>query len=426
MKPAHLFRALLFSTVVLVSSSSSRTFANGHLYGETVYAAPVETAWTVPTSYVWPTSYYLPTVYSATSYYLPTAYSTTSYYVPTAYSTTSLLPTYSVSPTAYIVPTSYYATTGYFSGRRRAFRPVYTATSLTYFPTTLYTPTVAYYSPTVLDYPMVAAADPCQTIVTRPAQGQASPAQPPPNYGQQGGKSAMGGMPSRVDSEAAETGAGANTEKTISSDVGSAGAAAETEKKTTGEARKPGPQRVTPLDATDAEKNATPITPSPSDVSPPPPQAASAPPEKTAEVPPAPGPTTDEPLRLPLQELNKLNLPALPADDTSSQRTAQKPVLPGAPKAFANVLTGTVTSRATGVREEGVRVTLSHRLHAFEDRNYQTDAFGRFVARVPDGDWDLLVTMPSGNVRRARTLTMSNGQIVDDLGREVPSLVIKR
>jgi hypothetical protein len=34
--------------------------------------------------------------------------------------------------------------------------------------------------------------------------------------------------------------------------------------------------------------------------------------------------------------------------------------------------------------------------------------------------------MPSGNVLRARTLTMSNGQIVDELNRDIPNLLIRR
>ena len=55
-----------------------------------------------------------------------------------------------------------------------------------------------------------------------------------------------------------------------------------------------------------------------------------------------------------------------------------------------------------------------------------TDAFGRFVMRVPDGDWTVSVTMPSGRVYSVSQIIVSNGQITDEIGRDVPSLVITR
>ena len=55
-----------------------------------------------------------------------------------------------------------------------------------------------------------------------------------------------------------------------------------------------------------------------------------------------------------------------------------------------------------------------------------TDAVGRFAVKVPDGDWTVKVTMPSGRVYAVSQITVSNGAITDDSGRDIPSLVITR
>ena len=81
---------------------------------------------------------------------------------------------------------------------------------------------------------------------------------------------------------------------------------------------------------------------------------------------------------------------------------------------FRNVLFGRVKARDTNEPEEGVRVTISSRTKAFEDRVALTDAFGRFAVKVPDGDWIVNVTMPSGRVYSVSEITVSNGLITDD------------
>ena len=55
-----------------------------------------------------------------------------------------------------------------------------------------------------------------------------------------------------------------------------------------------------------------------------------------------------------------------------------------------------------------------------------SDAFGRFAVKVPDGDWVVNVTMPSGRVYPVSEITVSNGLITDTIGRDIPSLVITR
>ena len=91
-----------------------------------------------------------------------------------------------------------------------------------------------------------------------------------------------------------------------------------------------------------------------------------------------------------------------------------------------NVLFGRVKARDTSEPEEGVRVSISNRQNTSERREALTDAFGRFAMRVPDGDWTVSVTMPSGRVYSVSQIIVSNGQITDEIGRDVPSLVITR
>jgi hypothetical protein len=55
-----------------------------------------------------------------------------------------------------------------------------------------------------------------------------------------------------------------------------------------------------------------------------------------------------------------------------------------------------------------------------------TDASGRYKVRLPDGDWTVKVTMPSGRIYSLSQLVVSGGQITDDAGRDVPTLIINR
>ncbi len=124
-----------------------------------------------------------------------------------------------------------------------------------------------------------------------------------------------------------------------------------------------------------------------------------------------------------------------PADEDKSgtgapiRRESQKPAgyIPRTLRPeFRNILFGSVKARETGEPEEGVRVTVSSRTKAFEDRVQETDAAGRFAVRVPDGDWTVKVTMPSGRVYAVSQITVTGGAITDDGGRDIPSLVITR
>jgi hypothetical protein len=164
----------------------------------------------------------------------------------------------------------------------------------------------------------------------------------------------------------------------------------------------------------------TPLTPAPGDKkadSPPnPPAAEREPTKKVADEPPiVPAPPADAgPSQLPLD---------LPVPGETIMRKAQRPVL-GTPG--INVLNGVVKSGDTGERVEGASVRLTSRLGQFPDRTVETDAYGRFAVRLQDGEWDVQVPMPSGRVYVVSRLTVTNGKIVDDQGRNIPSLVITR
>ncbi|MGO9600419.1 MAG: carboxypeptidase-like regulatory domain-containing protein [Isosphaeraceae bacterium] len=96
------------------------------------------------------------------------------------------------------------------------------------------------------------------------------------------------------------------------------------------------------------------------------------------------------------------------------------------PPELRNILFGTVKARGSSEPEEGVQVTISSRTNAFVDRAKLTDEDGRFAIQVPDGDWTVKVTMPSGRVYPVSQITVSNGMITDDIGRDIPSLIITR
>jgi hypothetical protein len=90
------------------------------------------------------------------------------------------------------------------------------------------------------------------------------------------------------------------------------------------------------------------------------------------------------------------------------------------------VLEGKVVSGDTRETEEGVQITLTNRLGTYADRVVQSDAYGRYAVRLPDGDWTVRVTMPSGRSYAVSQLSVGGGQIVDDQGRDIPTLVITR
>ena len=179
---------------------------------------------------------------------------------------------------------------------------------------------------------------------------------------------------------------------------------------------------MTPLSAppaadepTEKEKAVSPPNPPPAEPAP------AVPPSKKAaeDLPavPAPAPAGTNPAVVPLD---------LPPIGETTYRKAQKPVLGSPGVAFGSVLNGVVKSGSTGELVEGAPITLSSRSGQAANRSLESDAYGRFAVRLADGDWDVIVTMPSGRIYTVSRLTVTNGKIVDDLGRKIPSLIITR
>lgn len=389
MKITRLFRVLAFLALLFACGVSiSAAFGNDHFRRQTVYATPVETVWAVPTAYVYPTSYYLPT--------------TTAYVVPTVYSSSYVLPRY-FAATSYTLPSASY----------------YTPTSLAYYwPTSYYEPTVAYYAPTVLDYPIVATMTstgcPEGTQVARALPSAPAPA---PAVRDKAPK-AVDSQPANPPAAAPPDGASVSSrvdqnpsDESVKVQTPPADSAVKTPERLDSLEEKPSTDVKTPLSAPPADE------PKDKPVSPPsPPAAEREPAKKAAEaLPPVPAPgPADVPLNLPSP------------DDMTLQREARRPVFGTPPKAATNVLKGVVKSGSTGELVEGARITVANRLGLSPDRTFESDAYGRFAVRLQDGSWDVRVTMPSGRVWSVSQLTISNGKIVDQYGRDIPSLVITR
>jgi hypothetical protein len=372
-----------FLALLLLVGFGSKAPVLGSGLMATVYDSPVaETVYALPTSYVLPTSYYATsTIYSTAAYVYPT-----SYVYPTAYYTTA---SYVATPTSYVVPTYVYRRSLLFP-RRWVARPVY-STAYTYYPTTYYTPTVytptvyatSYSTPTVVQYPLVASSIPCAeetTVLSAPASAPA-PVRSAPRVEPD----------ERTPSAAGES---------ISSEV-------------TPPNESPKPQA----------SGGTTTTPQPGSETPPPP---AAPPDTGKQSPPAP--TKFEDLPPPKSSAGGATA-STPEPGSTTFRQARKPVAPPSGLSrgrIANILEGKVVSSETRQGEENVRVILSSRTGSFADRVAATDAYGRYAVRLPDGDWTVKVAMPSGRVYPVSEITIGGGQIIDNLGREIPSLTITR
>ena len=89
-----------------------------------------------------------------------------------------------------------------------------------------------------------------------------------------------------------------------------------------------------------------------------------------------------------------------------------------------NILEGKVLRE--GRREAGVKITLSDARGQRSDFVTETDAYGHYAVNVPEGEWLVIVPQRSGKLFTVSTLTVGNGQIVDQQGRDIPSLVITR
>jgi hypothetical protein len=148
---------------------------------------------------------------------------------------------------------------------------------------------------------------------------------------------------------------------------------------------------------------------------------AQASPAEKSKPPVAPG--AEEPFELP---------PPAPLPGETSRRDSQRPVLPAVPylrsasKRNLNVLEGKVIANQTGQPERGVTLTFANQLRTFADRVVVTDASGLYKVRLPDGDWTVNVAMPSGSSYSVSQLVVSRGQITDDAGRDIPTLIINR
>lgn len=364
----------------LVGSAFGYGLLHDNAVTETVYVAPVSSV--VATSYVVPTSYYVPT-----RYYLPT-----SYYVPTTYVSTYLPTTYTVSPTAYVVPTTYYTSTRYVTRR-----PVYTTTAY-YSPTVYYSPTTyyvpsSYYVPTVYDYPVetsLVCDDATPTVRSKPSSN---------------GTSNGSGSKATQSTRNAERPPQSITSSPIGDGSRSRERAASAE---------------VPPNEVEVPEN-----PSRIDSGTPPAPAPAAPPNEPAaggNVVPPPAPVREPAKAKADAAIGEGDLPLPP--DAPQQREARKPVV--SPAALANILSGVVEAKRTSAFVPGVRITLTNRLRTFPDRVAESDALGRFAIRLFDGDWSVKVEAKDGRDVEVKRITVSGGQITDEQGREVPSLIIRR
>jgi hypothetical protein len=162
-------------------------------------------------------------------------------------------------------------------------------------------------------------------------------------------------------------------------------------------------------------------------------ETSTAPPPAAADTLPSPGPV---PAPAPSSEVNPPVAPSAP-DSTAPtpaepaptllRRQARKPVAPPAVRPPAlKTLEGKVVSGDTRQAEEGVRIIVSSRAGNFVDRVATTNSQGQYAVKLPEGDWTVKVAMPSGRVYAVSQITISGGQIVDDSGRDIPSLIITR
>lgn len=426
-------------TAALLASSAGRDASARDILLETI-------DW-MPTSRVLSVS--VPTTYVATSSYaIPTTFAT-----PTVYATSYVTERVLARPASVVVPT-YYETRfrpSLFGRRLIPTGRTYYATS--YFPTTLYYPT-SYYVPTISTLPtsfvsvpsvvdravvttgatIVRESSACcpdaiamgpATVTTRPIVPERSTrpnAEPAPQR-----RPSVQSEPGFDDEPALESGveplpAPAATPRPRAQTPPARGSAP-------AEARE-APERVQSPPSPQAPQERRQSTARPDGETPPP----VAPIDEMEPTPlPAPVAPDDDDDLVPLAPAGTDDLLPAPTEmgllDNSIRREAQRPVFtptrPPEPE-VRNILFGRVRERDTREPEEGVRVFLANRGNTFEERAAMTDAFGRFAVRLPDGDWDVKVEMPSGRVYTVSQITVDRGLITDDQGRDIPSLTITR
>jgi len=388
-------------------------------YSETVYVTP-----TVATV-AWPTSFV------SRSYVVPTAYTFPSY-LPAAYEPVTLAPTY--------LTTAYRVRRGLFGRLRLVERPLLAS----YLPTTYvapsyyatsyrlrsYTPTL--YTPTVFEYPRVwessyrnsGASDcepvPCDTPVmastyrSYPAASQSDSAAAQiysvPRSG--GGSRSVRSeatddptIPSIVDPPHAE-------EPALRSPVLGSTRIAAPETTADSPPKPPIPQKEK---STAAPTQAAPLgTATGTDA-----QKAGVTPPAGAN-PAAPTAPSGDPVEPDLK-------PAPLDNPAANRRETLRPIYPitrTLRPELRNVLVGRVESDSGNPLDE-VAVSVTRADNASIRRGGMTNAFGTFAIRLTDGEWTVNVRMPSGRFYPVRSVTVSNGKIVDNQeGLEVRNLII--
>jgi hypothetical protein len=381
-------------------------------YAETVYLTPTAETVVWPTTYVSSRSYVLPTAYVASSYF-PTSYVTEPLVLTSTYrlrrglfgrlrlvERPAIASYGTVAPTAFYLP-SYYTT----SYRARVYSP------------TFYTPTV--YSPTAYEYPTVWATDYsssratecCDQVAwatpptTAPIQSYTAPSQSYTTPRSSGGSRS-------VRSEPVE-------DPTIPSNVDELPAeATKTQRNSTQEATKAQTQTGradnTPIPPVVSREQSTaqPAQPNAST------KAATSPTTTPAKAPAAAAPTGEQ---------GDLELKPAPIDSPpGGRRESFRPVFSTPTRAarMRNVLLGRVESDAGEPLGE-VAVSVTNRENSAIRKDGMTNAFGNFAIRLTDGEWTVNVRVPSGRVYPVRSITVSNGKILDNQeGREVRNLII--
>ncbi|WZO99820.1 hypothetical protein EP7_001433 [Isosphaeraceae bacterium EP7] len=391
-----------------LAGSAAEALAQG-CYSSSVLSTPLETVYSLPTSYV-TTSYTTPSILS-TSVYTPTSFFTpTTAYLPTSvyYPTTYLRPTaYRYRPRASRVylPTSYwdvpYVTT---SARIYEPAPLITTSRVVYDsllptsyvvarPTTFVVPTS-----TMLLTSAVAPCDSVETVVTQPAipVGVAPSRRP-----------AIESTPSNVVPPRDEQAPSAALESTPT---------------TESTYKAPAPKTPPPVQAAPATTT--------------PPAQAPAATQKAEEKTPPDFPAGE----LPIPADPKTTDPTPPAGGFAplppvsslgagtTRRDSMRPSFSNSTATSRAILNGKVISRGSNRAEEGVKIVLQDQMNRFADRVVTTNAYGEFAVSLPTGDWELKVTMPSGNVLAVDTgpLTSSAGEVIDGSGVPVPLVTIRR
>jgi len=406
-------------------------------YGETVFVTPTSTtfslapSYVVSRSYVTPTAYVVPSSYS-TGYVVPSSYST-AYVVPSAFSTAY------VSEPLTLLPTTYVATTyrrGLLGRRWLVERPVIASYGTTYFPSsyaTTYVPSsyvlptyyatsyrLRTYTPTVYEYPAVwetasviprgdcdevawnypVTSPPASSITERRASTSNKAAQresneePIPSYVDVPPRD----EPTAPRSPASDAATKAQTPAAGRADSPPLPPAAETPKNQT--------SQPAPTAAPGAGANLGGASKPDADA------AAKA----KAAVPTAPG-----------GDQNEL-VPAPGADSSGTIRRDAGKAVYSSTRALRperrNVLIGRVESSAGDPQGE-VPVTVTSRSNNLIHHDGLTNAFGGFAIRLSDGEWTVNVRMPSGRLYPVRSVTVTNGKVLDNQeGREVHSLII--